>query len=259
MHPKTKNTSWEKVSPWYDALVKGKGHYYHEHVIFPNLLRLLETSNSLAKSLLDLGCGPGVVARHLPASWDYWGIDLSFSMIQSAKNTQFPPKTSFIIADATKPLPFAKKDFDLVTLLLSLQNMEFAEQAIENSFLHLKPEGKLVIVLNHPLFRIPKKSSWEANRQEGVQYRKLDGYLLFSDIPMQTSPSKGDKSPIVYSFHRPLSYYSQILEKNKFLIQRIEEWISDKTSEGGCREMEDQARKEFPLFLAIVAVKKISS
>jgi hypothetical protein len=46
------------------------------------------------------------------------------------------------------------------------------------------------------------------------------------------------------------------LEKNKFLIRSIEEWISDKKSEGGCKEMEDTARKEFPLFLTLVAVKK---
>ena len=37
------------------------------------------------KSLLDFGCGPGVLAKHLPSSWDYWGIDLSPSMIENAK------------------------------------------------------------------------------------------------------------------------------------------------------------------------------
>ena len=256
MKQKSKNTSWEKVSSWYGSLVKETGHYYHEHVIFPALFRLLHLQDSPPKSLLDLGCGPGVLAKHLPSSWDYWGIDLSPSMIQNAKNLHSGPKRTFVIADATTPLPFSKKDFDYAALILSLQNMEMAEKAVENAILHLKEEGELIIVLNHPLFRIPKRSSWEMDRKQRTQYRKLDGYLSFSEIALQTSPSKGESSPIVYSFHRPLSYYSQILEKNKFLIRRIEEWISDKKSEGGCQEMEDIARKEFPLFLALVAVKK---
>ena len=53
------------------------------------------------------------------------------------------------------------------------------------------------------------------DRKQRTQYRKLDGYLSFSEIALQTSPSKGESSPIVYSFHRPLSYYSQILEKTE--------------------------------------------
>ncbi len=255
MNQQTKNTSWEKVAPWYGSLVKEKGHYYHEHVIFPNVLRLLQTRNIQTKALLDLGCGPAVLAQHLPPSWTYWGIDLSPSMIKGAKSSS-RQNTNFWIADATRTLPFSKKDFDVVLLILSLQNIQEAEKVIENAFLHLKPEGELIIVLNHPLFRIPKQSSWEIDRKEKIQYRRVDGYLSFSDTPLQTNPSKGKNSEVVYSFHRPLSYYSQILEKNKFTIQRIEEWISDKTSEGGCKEMEDKARREFPLFLTLVAVKK---
>ena len=29
-------TSWEGSHEWYDKIVGEKGHYFHEHVIFPN-------------------------------------------------------------------------------------------------------------------------------------------------------------------------------------------------------------------------------
>jgi ubiquinone/menaquinone biosynthesis C-methylase UbiE len=253
---KSKNTSWEKVSGWYDSLVKEKGHYYHEHVIFPNLLRLLDIDPKSPKSLLDLACGPGVLSKILPSTWEYCGIDLSPSFIKSAKSSFSSPKATFFISDVTKPLPLTKNDFDYVALILSLQNIEQTNLVLENCFLHLKKEGKLLLVLNHPSFRIPKQSSWEVDRSQNRQYRCVHSYLSSLDIPLQAHPSKGSDSEEVYAFHRPLSYYSHLLEKNKFLIQRIEEWISDKKSEGGCAQMEDRARKEFPLFMTIVAVKK---
>jgi hypothetical protein len=39
------------------------------------------------------------------------------------------------------------------------------------------------------------------------------------------------------------------------VIEKIEEWVSDKKSEGGKAAMEDKARAEFPLFMAIAAKK----
>jgi hypothetical protein len=46
-----------------------------------------------------------------------------------------------------------------------------------------------------------------------------------------------------------------MLIDNGFLIERIEEWVSPKKSEGGMAKVEDSARAEFPLFMAIVARK----
>ena len=51
-------------------------------------------------------------------------------------------------------------------------------------------------------------------------------------------------------------YFKQ-LQKAGFLVSRLEEWVSHKTSEAGPREAaENRARNEFPLFLFLEAVKK---
>ena len=46
-----------------------------------------------------------------------------------------------------------------------------------------------------------------------------------------------------------------MLLDNAFVIKKIEEWISPKKSEGKMAKIEDEGRKEFPLFMAIEAIK----
>ena len=54
------------------------------------------------------------------------------------------------------------------------------------------------------------------------------------------------------SFHRPLQYYIKLLSKNGFALTRLEEWISHKKSQKGPKQsIEDTARKEIPLFMAL--------
>jgi hypothetical protein len=63
-------------------------------------------------------------------------------------------------------------------------------------------------------------------------------------------------SSITWSFHNPLSFYANILKINNFAIEEIEEWSSDKISLGRTGRMENRARNEIPLFMAIKAFKK---
>ncbi len=35
MNPHDKQTSWQKVSRWYNDAVGEEGHYYHQHLILP--------------------------------------------------------------------------------------------------------------------------------------------------------------------------------------------------------------------------------
>ena len=81
MTKKPTSTSWEPVSRWYDEAVGKTGHYYHEHVILPKLLPLLQPE----ESLLDLACGQGILSKHLSPNRTYLGVDISKSLINSAK------------------------------------------------------------------------------------------------------------------------------------------------------------------------------
>jgi len=246
----TKNTNWNESEGWYSRCVGEKGHYYHTSVILPEVLRLLNLKKG--ESLLDLGCGQGVLFRHLPKGVDYVGVDASEALIKEAQRLS---PGAFYTADATEPLPIEKKDFDAACFILSLQNIEFPDRAIANGARHLKKGGKLLLVLNHPCFRIPRQSQWGVDEQSKLQYRRLNLYMSPQKIPIQTEPSRGKDSAVTYSFHFPLSDYAAWLAKENCAIIGLEEWCSDKKSEGPRAKMEDRARREFPLFLALSAKK----
>lgn len=242
--------TWDSSERWYTGCVGEKGHYYHQSVVLPSSLRLLNLKGKGA--LLDLGCGQGVLARQLPKDVEYWGVDLSKNLIQSAKKLTQKPNAHFLTADATETIPVEKTDFDWACLMLSLQNMEHPFGAIRTAARHLKTGGKLLIVLNHPCFRIPRQTHWGIDEAAKLQYRKVQSYLSPQKIPIQTNPGKGEQSSVTYSYHFPLSSYCSWLNKEGFRIETMEEWISDKKSEGAKAKMEDRARKEIPLFLAIL-------
>jgi SAM-dependent methyltransferase len=246
--------SWQKVSRWYGELVGKEGHYFHQHVILPRSLRLLELKED--SSLLDLACGQGVLARQIPPSVAYQGVDASPSLISQAKKMDKNPRHTYIVADVSKKLPLQKTDYTHAALILALQNIRDAAGAIRNAGHHVAHGGKLLIVLNHPCFRIPRQSGWEIDPRNKTQYRRVNRYLSPLEIPIRSNPGKGEASEVVWSFHLPISDYSRSLSENGFVILRIEEWASDKTSQGPAARMEDRARNEFPLFLTLLARKE---
>lgn len=256
-HPIHSNsTSWESVEKWYSGSVGNEGHYYHQNIVIPGILRLLSSAkNKLPPALLDLACGPGVLARHISANIDYVGVDISPSLVKSAKALDKNPKHEYIVADATKTIPLAKKDFSHAAIILAIQNMENPKEALINASKHLSPGGHLVVVMNHPCFRIPRQSSWKTDEEQKIQFRRLDCYSSKLNIPIQAHPSKGEQSATTWTFHNPLSSYSQWLFEAGFAIELIEEWHSDKVSTGKAAKMENKARNEFPLFMAIRAIK----
>lgn len=246
------NTSWHKVGKWYNKIVGDFGHYYHQHVIIPNTLKLLDIKNN--SSLLDLACGQGVLSRKLPKSVFYLGIDNAKSLIEFAQK-QALENQKFIIGNVTYNLPTDKIDFTHATIILALQNIENPQLVLTQACKHLAKNGKLVIVLNHPCFRIPRMSSWQIDEAKKMEYRRIDKYLTPTQIPINMAPSRGTKASMTWSFHYPLSLYFDFLQKAGFMIENLQEWTSDKKSEGRVAKMENRSRSEFPMFLAIKAVK----
>lgn len=246
-------TSWNRVSRWYGDLIKPSGHYYHQHVIIPGVLRLLNLDNT--SSLLDVGCGEGVLGRRIPKNVNYTGIDTSTNLIKLAQSRDANKNHKYVVADVTKPLPLKNINFTHAVFILSLQNIQHPQTAIANTAKYLNTGGKLLLVLNHPCFRIPRQSSWGIDGNSKLQFRRINRYFSPLKIPINMHPGEKN-SPFTWSFHYPISSYSFFLHQNGFLIEKIEEWISDKQSEGPAARMENFSRQEFPLFLVILAIIK---
>ncbi len=243
------DTSWGSVAEWYAGHLEG-GDTYHAKVVLPHVLRVLKGGQGMR--VLDLACGEGVMTRALVETGaDVVGTDVAPELIvrATAKGSG-----TYHVASADA-LSFATDgEFDAVVCVLALQNIERPEKVVDEVARVLKPGGRFVIVLNHPILRIPKRSSWEFDQRVGLQYRRLDGYYMPSKERMLAHPSQGEKGGYTWSFHRPLEVYAKLLFNRGFVMTALEEWLSHKTSEKGPRKAaEDRARKEFPMFMMLEA------
>ncbi len=247
-----KDTSWQKVSKWYGEIVGEKGHFFHQEVIFPKGLALLDIRKDC--KILDVACGQGVLSRHIDSSVEYVGMDMAKDLIMEAQKRDRNTKHKYLIGDATVSIPTNEK-FNRAAIILALQNIKDPAKALKNIASKLLPEARFLIVLNHPAFRIPRQSSWEEDKANKMQYRRINRYLSPLEIPINAHPGQ-QNSPVTWSYHHSIEDYSKYLYEAGFLIERIEEWSSNKQSEGRVAKQENRARVEFPLFMAILAIKK---
>lgn len=227
------DTSWQKVGD--------TSHYSHHNLVGANALKLLNLKSG--DSLLDIGCGQGIFAKTIPEGVRYLGIDNAPGLIGEAQKADKNPLHKFMIANAAIPINSNDK-FTHAIMLLSLQNMEDPEAVIRNASQKVESGGKLLIIINHPMFRIPRQTSWETDLQNKTEYRRINRYLSPLKIPINTHPGLKN-SNVTWSFHHSLSDYSKYLNESKMSISLIEEWASDKKV--------SWVQSEFPMFMAILA------
>ncbi len=251
-----KDTSWNKSAQWYTNLVGEKGHYYHQSVVIPGVIKLLELKAN--SSVLDLACGQGILGRSLVSFKDskYLGVDGSEFLIKDAIKLDKNPNHSYRQFNLSTQLKLTEK-FTHSTIILALQNIKNFENVLRTAFENLEEKGVLVLVINHPSFRIPRHSSWEFVEKSNVQYRKISRYMSSMEIPVDVNPSLGSNSSVAISFHFPMTVLAKALKNTGFMIQDIEEWVSDKTSFGSKAKIENTSRIEIPLFMALKC-RKIS-
>jgi ubiquinone/menaquinone biosynthesis C-methylase UbiE len=249
------HTSWNRVANWYSNHLS-TGGTYQDKTIFPGALRLLAPEAN--KRYLDIACGEGsflrLVGSEQPAS-DLYGIDAAPDLIAHAETLRKKDQRfHFSVADAQRvSAVVAPKSIDGATCLMAIQNIEHMDSVFKETAKVLKPGASFVIVMNHPGFRAPQQSGWGWDETRKLQYRRMDRYLTPYAQPIIAHPGSAP-SVKTLSYHRPLTSYVAALSAAGFVVDALEEWISDKVSDSGPRaKAENLARKEFPLFLAIRA------
>jgi ubiquinone/menaquinone biosynthesis C-methylase UbiE len=249
-----KKTGWGGVAKWYDKHLKDDDTY-HAKVVTPNLLRLVDLTST--QSLLELGCGQGYfLEKFFAASKKLTGVDIGLELIKIAKTNN--KNIEYLVASADDTTILKDKKFDVIIVVLALQNMKDLNKVVDNIDRLLEEKGRVYIVLNHPAFRVPQFSDWVFDTQRHLQSRRVDAYMSSLEIGIDMNPGKQDKKNMTKSFHRPLQVYSKSFARHNFAITKIEEWISHKESEKGPRqEAENKARKEFPMFMCL-EFKKIT-
>lgn len=248
-------TSWDPVANWYKTWVGADGSDYHHRLAIPTVLRLLNPQAN--ETILDVGCGTGVLAHHLNPSIRYIGVDASPRLLTAARRAHGRSKNrTFLQGDARSlsRLPGLTPGVaDGVVFMLSIQDMEPLSEVLRSAAWATKPGGRLVILMMHPCFRIPRQSGWGWDEERKLQYRRIDSYLSPMTVPVR--PIARGKPGSIKAFHVPLSDYVNELVAAGFSIRHITEIPAYPgiTRKGPRARAENRANQEIPLFLGLLA------
>jgi SAM-dependent methyltransferase len=228
--------AYEDMADNYNNLIDHKPHnaYYDR----PNTLGLLP--DVAGKSIFDAACGPGKYAEILISKGaTVTGCDISPKMIAHAKERN-KNTTDFFAHDLSEPFSMLKNEsFDIVLCALAMHYIEDWNATIEEFYRVLKPNGCLVISIEHPFF--------EYNYFKSTQY--------FSIEPVKCTWSGFGKPVEVTSYRRSLQECINPLTNNGFYIDQLLEPKPTKEFEKSDPKHYHELN-EFPAFICIRAFKK---
>lgn len=244
---------WDNVAGWYAGMVGTEGSDFHRAAAVPALLDLLAPRPG--ERILDVGCGPGVLAPSVASAGAHLtGVDASRRLVAVAAR-RHGRAGRFIVGDATAleaVAGVAAASFDAAVYLLSIQDIDPLEATLAGAAWALRPRGRIVIVMTHPCFRVPRQSGWGYDERRALQYRRIDRYLTPLDVPMK---SAGAGRGSTWSHHRPLGAYIAALSAAGLVVDQLREMPVPAVRDERLTRPEAAARREIPLFLALRALK----
>ena len=91
------------------------------------------------KLVLDIGCGPGILAELYPKNSNIVGLDFSVSMLRSARNRI----RQLVLGDSLN-LPFSREAFEVVTCFFVASDYSQKGQIFSEAFRVLEEKGLLL-------------------------------------------------------------------------------------------------------------------
>jgi SAM-dependent methyltransferase len=196
---------------WQDGFTDGADAEYEEQIL-PMAVEHLAG----AAAVLDVGTGEGQIARLASrvGAARVVGVDPTWTQVSEAQRRAAGP--AYTRASAHN-LPFGSESFDAVVACLVFEHIDDVDVAISEVARVLRPGGRFLFFLNHPLLQTPG-SGWIDDHILEEQYWRIGPYLT-EDKSIE-EVEKGVHIPFV---HRPLSRYVNALVANDLLITRMDE------------------------------------
>jgi SAM-dependent methyltransferase len=204
----------EVVARWWQAgFTEGADPEYEEQIL-PLAARHLAG----AAEVLDVGAGEGQVARLAVAggATRVIGVDPTAAQVREARRRGGGAR--YVQAGAGR-LPFADDRFDAVVACLVFEHIEEVDEALAEVGRVLRPGGRFLFFLNHPLLQTPG-SGWIDDQvlDPPEQYWRIGPYLV-----EDTSLEEVEKGVFIPFVHRPLSRYVNAMAAAGLTIRHMAE------------------------------------
>jgi SAM-dependent methyltransferase len=203
---------WETHAGWWQREFTAGADPEYEEQILP----LVDRHLSDAGVVLDVGCGEGQVARRAMArgATTVIGVDPTGAQLAVARARGGGPR---YVRGEAEALPCRDDTVDSVVVCLVLEHVDPFEPAVAEIARVLRPDGRLVLFLNHPLLQTPQ-SGFVIDHDLGEEYWRIGPYLPDDRALEEVAP--GVDLPFL---HRPLYRYVNCLAEHGLLIEHMDE------------------------------------
>jgi SAM-dependent methyltransferase len=225
------DAEWERHARWWQVNFTEGADLEYSELIIP---MLLEHLNGLCRSgatdglggvsahqipiVLDVGPGEGQVSRAVATrfGWSVLGCDASWRQLTEARRRGGGP--AYVRGLATG-LPVEDSSVDAAIACLLLEHVADLESAFAELARVLRPGGRLLVVLNHPIVATPG-SGWidDHTMDPPEQYWQLGPYLTEG-----VSVEPVAQGVHITFYHRTLSRYLNTARGLGLSLQHMEE------------------------------------
>lgn len=168
--------------------------------------------------VVDLGCGFGWFCRWAAeqGAANVLGLDVSDKMLERARTETTDERIRYDRADLEK-LQLPRASFDLVYSSLAFHYIEDFAGLLANIRQSLKPGGRLIFSIEHPIYMAPRQPEWLSDADGGKTW-PLNAYQI-EGKRLTNWLAEG-----VVKQHRTMSTTLNLLIKSGFTIAHVEEW-----------------------------------
>ena len=190
-------TEWDGHAQWWQReFTDGADPEYTEQII-PIVMKYLAGR----ERVLDVGSGEGQIARALAQSGvEVVGLDPTMAQIRTAHERATGPVYALARSDC---LPVSSGSFDGAVVCLVYEHIDALEESFAEVARVLRPGGRFVLILNHPLLQTPDSGLIVDHMIDPPEtYWRVGAYLHET-----ATVEEVNKGVHVRFVHRPLSRY----------------------------------------------------
>ena len=210
--PSSNSELWEAHADWWQReFTDGVDPEYTEQI-----LPIVVEWTAGHPLVLEVGTGEGQVARAMAAAngATVVGVDPTVNQIVEAARRAGGPVYA---RSGAELLPFADASFDAVVCCLVFEHIDAVDEALAEVARVLRPGGRFVFCLNHPLLQTPG-SGWIDDQilDPPEQYWRVGPYLVEQAVVEQV-----EKGVFIRFVHRPLSRYLNAMADVGLTLERM--------------------------------------